>query len=120
MCVEHEAMELPDGSIAMKWATQTFNWEERRDDRYDLRPLFRSLELARRQRRCPVLFLISQQGRERREDLEELRPIAVENASFHLSVVEKSGHNMYMDSGPPKARQRRIWRPSPGPSGPFH
>ena len=68
----------------MKWATQTFNWEERRDDRYDLRPLFRSLDL-------PVLFLISQQGRERREDLEELRPIAVENASFHLSVV------MYME-----------------------
>ena len=81
---------MPDGSIAMKWATQTFNWEERRDDRYDLRPLFRSLDL-------PVLFLISQQGRERREDLEELRPIAVENASFHLSVVEKSGHNMYME-----------------------
>ena len=88
--VEHETMELPDGSIDMKWAIETFNWEERRDDRYDLRPLFRSLDL-------PVLFLISQRGRERREDLEELRPIAEKKASFHASVVAKSGHNMYME-----------------------
>ena len=85
--VNHETRELPDGSIDMKWASATFNWEDRRGDRYDLIPLLRSPAM-------PVLFLASQQ---RQASFDELRTMAAATPGLRMVIVNGSGHNMYME-----------------------
>lgn len=85
--VEHEAMELADGCIDMKWASDSFNWEERKDDRYDLRPVLRGLGL-------PTLFVASAA---RDHTFEELRPVIEATPGFQKLVVDNSDHNMYME-----------------------
>jgi pimeloyl-ACP methyl ester carboxylesterase len=85
--VEHESLELADGSVDMKWASESFNWEERKDDRYDLRPVLRSLGL-------PTLFIASAA---RDHTFEELRPVIDQTPGFQKLVVDNSDHNMYME-----------------------
>ena len=85
--VEHETMELPDGSIDIKWSSDTFNAEDRRGDYYDLKPVLRDLDL-------PVLFITSET---RRDHFEELRPLAAELPDFRLLTVKDTDHNMYME-----------------------
>jgi pimeloyl-ACP methyl ester carboxylesterase len=85
--VEHETLELPDGSIDMKWAAATFNPEDRLGDHYDLRPLFRDPVV-------PTLFVASQ---DRRPDFEGIVSIADETPDFHTLIMSESGHNMYME-----------------------
>ena len=86
--VEHEAWERPDGSIDMKWSPATVNLEERQQDKYDLRPMFRSF-------RVPLLFIA---GGERHPFLYEmLKPVIAETPDFHFVSVKGTGHNMYME-----------------------
>lgn len=85
--VQHEAMELADGSIDMKWAAASFNWEDRDGDHYDLKPVLRGLGL-------PMLFIASE---ERERLLGELRPVMAEAPDFRAVVVRGTSHNMYME-----------------------
>ena len=85
--VEHETIELPDGSIDIKWSSDTFNVEDRRDDHYDLRPRIRGMGL-------PVLFITSEN---RRHHFEELGPMADELPDFHVLTINGTDHNMYME-----------------------
>lgn len=85
--VEHEARELPDGSIDMKWASESFNWEDKDGDHVDLKPILRSLGL-------PILFIV---GEERQRSFEDVRPIAAETARFQMVTVRGTSHNMYME-----------------------
>ena len=85
--VAHEAMELPDGSLDMKWSPHTFDWEERDGDHYDLRGFLRDSGV-------PVLFVVSG---ERRRDFDGLSSIAHEAALFRMVTIDGTGHNMYME-----------------------
>ena len=85
--VDHEAVELSDGSIDMKWTSAILDWEQHRDDYHDLMPVFRNLEL-------PILFISSG---ERRADLDGLWPAFATIPDFHTSTVLNTGHNMYME-----------------------
>ncbi len=85
--VEHETLELPDGSIDMKWAGATFNPDDRLGDYYDLRLLFRKPVV-------PTLFVASQ---DRQTDFQGLVSVAEETTDFHTLIMRKSGHNMYME-----------------------
>jgi pimeloyl-ACP methyl ester carboxylesterase len=85
--VEHEARELPDGSIDMKWASETFNWEDKDGDHLDLKPILRSLGL-------PILFVV---GEERQRSFEDVRPIAADTAGFQMVVIRGTSHNMHME-----------------------
>ena len=85
--VEHETMELPDGSIDIKWSSDTFNSEDRRGDYHDLRTVLRDLDL-------PVLFITSEK---RRTYFQELEPLASELPEFQLLTVKDTDHNMYME-----------------------
>ncbi len=85
--VEHETMELPDGSIDMKWAQSSMAWEERDGDYVDLRPAFREMGL-------PMLYIVSA---ERKKGYPLLDELEAEIADFHVLVVNDTGHNMYME-----------------------
>ena len=85
--VEHEAMQLPDGKFDMKWAPDSMNWEERRGDYHDLKPIFRSLSL-------PMLYIMSEQ---RVSIFRDLPALAAELPNFHLTTIRRTGHNMYME-----------------------
>ena len=85
--VEHEALELPDGKIDMKWAPDSMNWEERRGDYHDLKPIFRNLSL-------PMLYIMSEQ---RVSIFRDLPALAAELPNFHLTTIRRTGHNMYME-----------------------
>ncbi len=85
--IKHEAMELPNGLIDMKWAAQTMRWAEREGDYFDLKPVFRALGI-------PMLFIVSG---ERAAQFRELEPLAAELPNLHIVRVERTGHNMYME-----------------------
>ncbi len=85
--VAHEARELPDGSVDMKWASTAFNWDDRRGDYFDLTPIFRGLGL-------PLLLIVSQ---ERQYSYTGLAPVLDGLERGCMVVIEKSGHNMYME-----------------------
>ena len=85
--VAHEAAELPDGSLDMKWSPHTFGWEERNGDHYDLRGFLRDSGV-------PVLFVVSG---DRRRDFDGLSSIADEAALFRMVTIDGTGHNMYME-----------------------
>ena len=85
--VNHESMQLPDGSVDMKWASAVLNLDELRSDNYDLTPIFRTLGV-------PMLFINSE---ERRHQFDGLKPVAAETPEFHMITVLRSDHNMYME-----------------------
>ena len=85
--VTHEALQLPDGSVDMKWASAALNWEELRSDHYDLKPVLRTLGV-------PTLFIT---GEERRHEFEGLRAIGADTPEFWMVTVLRSDHNMYME-----------------------
>lgn len=85
--VNHETMELPDGRIDMKWSSNSLNSEEGRGDYYDLRPIFRTSNL-------PILFIV---GEQRAETFRDLQALSADIPSFHLTTVQRTGHNMYME-----------------------
>ena len=91
--VEHETMELPDGSIDIKWSSDTFNSEDRRGDYHDLRTVLRDMDL-------PVLFITSEK---RRTYFQELEPLASELPEF--STADGEGHRPQHVHG--AARRRR-------------
>ena len=80
-------MELPDGSIDMKWSSQTMAWEEREGDYFDLRPGFR-------EHGFPILFIVSS---ERVKGYTVIDPLVKELPGVQKVVIENSGHNMYME-----------------------
>ena len=94
--VNHEALQLPDGSVDMKWASAALNWDELQSDHYDLTPVLRTLGL-------PTLFITSE---ERRHQFDSLKPVAAETPEFHMVTVLRSDHNMYMER--PDAVARAI------------
>ena len=85
--VEHETMDLPDGSIDMKWAQASMAWTERDGDYVDLRPAFRELG-------APMLYIVSVERKKGYPILDELE---AEIADFHVLAVNDTGHNMYME-----------------------
>ena len=85
--VEHETMELPNGTLTMKWSPDTGNEEDRLGDHYDLNPVLRDLDL-------PVLFITSER---RRGYFKELVPMTDELTDFHLLTINGTDHNMYME-----------------------
>ena len=85
--VEHETVELPDGSIDMKWAQASMAWEERDGDYVDLRPAFREMG-------APMLYVVSV---ERKKGYPMLDELEAEIADFHVLAVDDTGHNMYME-----------------------
>ncbi len=85
--VAHEARELPDGSVDMKWASSAFNWEDRRGDYFDLTPILRELGL-------PLLLVV---GQERQHSYTGLASVLGSLERGCMVVIEKSGHNMYME-----------------------
>ena len=93
---ELETMELPDGSIDIKWAAAAMSWKEREGDYVDLRPTFRALGV-------PMLFIASG---DRRSTFEELDSLVAEIPDFDAVTVEETGHNMYMER--PDAVSRAI------------
>lgn len=97
--VKHEAMELPDGSIDMKWSSQTMAWEEREGDYFDLRPGFRANGF-------PILFIVSS---ERVEGYTVIDPLIEELPGAQKVVIENSGHNMYMERPDAVAHAIRVF-----------
>ena len=85
--VDHEARELPDGSIDMKWTSAILDWDQHCDDFLDLMPVFRDLKL-------PILFLASG---ERRHTMDGLWPAFGTIPDFQAATVLRAGHNMYME-----------------------
>ena len=96
--VDHEATELPNGQLDMKWSDAAMDWRERQGDYVDLRPALRRLGI-------PILFILSE-DRQNQQDFVELRQIAEQVPDFNLLTVRDSGHNMYMDQ--PAAVSRAI------------
>ena len=94
--VAHEGVELPDGSIDMKWSPHSFNWAERDGDYHDLKPFLRDSGV-------PILFITSEA---RRGNFEYLIAIATEASDFELLVINGTDHNMYMER--PDAVSRAI------------
>ncbi len=94
--VAHEAVELPDGSIDMKWSPHSFNRAERDGDYHDLRPFLRDSGM-------PILFMTSET---RLGSFEDLSAIAAKASDFELLVINGAGHNMYMER--PEAVSRAI------------
>ena len=85
--VAHEAMELPDGRLDMKWSADSMKWSEREGDYLDLKPIFRRLDM-------PILF-ISSEGRA--DGFVELDPVMAELPDFSMLKIRDSDHNMYMN-----------------------
>ncbi|MCH9010386.1 MAG: alpha/beta hydrolase [Chloroflexi bacterium] len=85
--VEHEAYEMDDGKLDMKWSIDSMNWEERDGEYYELVPIFESLGL-------PILFMCSSR---RRNQFRDLDPLAGANSNFDIVTIEDSDHNMYME-----------------------
>ncbi len=85
--VEFETMELPDGSIDMKWAQVSMAWEERDGDYVDLRPAFREMGM-------PMLYIVSVERKKGYPILDELE---AEIPEFHVLAVNDTSHNMYME-----------------------
>ena len=85
--VAHEAMELPDGRLDMKWSTDSMKWSERDGDYIDLKPIFLRLNM-------PILF-ISSEGRA--DSFVELEPVMAELSDFHMVRIRDTEHNMYMN-----------------------
>ena len=85
--VAHEAYELPDGRLDMKWASASMSWREREGDYPDLRPTLRALGK-------PTLFIVSDS---RADSFGETAEIARETADFEMLTIADSAHNMYMD-----------------------
>ena len=85
--VNHEALELPDGTIDMKWAAATLDWVHRNGDYHDLKLVLRRLGL-------PTLFVMSE---ERQGNFDDLKGIAAKTPNLHMLTVKKTDHNMYME-----------------------
>ena len=85
--VAHEAMELPDGRLDMKWSADSMKWSEREGDYLDLKPIFRRLNM-------PILF-ISSEGRA--DGFVDLNPVMAELPDFYMLKIRDSEHNMYMN-----------------------
>jgi pimeloyl-ACP methyl ester carboxylesterase len=96
--VDHEALELPDGTLDMKWSDASVNWAEREGDYLDLKPVFSRLDL-------PILFIMSD-DRQNQQSFRGMRTIAERVPDFNLLTVNDSGHNMYMER--PDAVSRAI------------
>ncbi|MDA1347486.1 MAG: alpha/beta hydrolase [Chloroflexi bacterium] len=85
--VQHETMEMPDGTVEMKWSTSTFNVEDGPGNRYDLRPVFRDMNI-------PGLFVL---GEENAGYYADLARIASDRPGLRSVTVSGAGHNMYME-----------------------
>jgi pimeloyl-ACP methyl ester carboxylesterase len=85
--VNHEAWERPDGLIDMKWSPESMNHNEAHREQSDLKPVLRALDL-------PMLFIVSGL---REANFRDVAPIASETPNFHLTTVEDTDHNMYME-----------------------
>jgi pimeloyl-ACP methyl ester carboxylesterase len=85
--VLHEAMEIEDGSIVMKWAMQSLDISDGTDGPYDLRPMFKGLKM-------PVSFIF---GEETASNYADLSSIATERPDFSSVTVTRAGHNMYRE-----------------------
>ena len=85
--VNHEALQLPDGSVDMKWATAALKWDEHQSDYHDLTPVLRTLGL-------PTLFITSEKRRHR---FDGLKHVAAETLDFLMITVRRTDHNMYME-----------------------
>ena len=96
--VDHEATELPNGQLDMKWSDAAMDSRERQGDYVDLKPAFRRLGI-------PILFILSD-DRQHQQGFIGLRPIAEQVPGFNLLTVNDSGHNMYMER--PDAVSRAI------------
>jgi pimeloyl-ACP methyl ester carboxylesterase len=85
--VNHEATELPDGRIDMKWSIETMNWNERKNDYFDLKPVLRKLGI-------PIAIITSS---ERAGNYEAVKTFTSELDDFQIVTIENTGHNMYME-----------------------
>ena len=85
--VAHEAFELPDGRLDMKWANASMDWKEREGDYHDIRPTLRTLGK-------PIQFIVSDS---RADSFQDVVEIAEETADFSMITIPDSAHNMYMD-----------------------
>jgi pimeloyl-ACP methyl ester carboxylesterase len=85
--VQHEAMELPDGRIDMKWTHRMMAWAEREGDYFDLRPFIETFGK-------PLLLITSS---EREAQFEAFRELIERAPRAHLMTIENTGHNMYME-----------------------
>jgi pimeloyl-ACP methyl ester carboxylesterase len=85
--VQHEAMELPDGRIDMKWTHRMMAWAEREGDYFDLRPFIETFGK-------PLLVITSS---EREAQFERFRSLIESAPDARMLVVENTGHNMYME-----------------------
>ena len=95
--VEHEAMDLADGTVDMKWATAMMDWREREGDDLDLRPVLSGLDL-------PILFIVSEQRRHVFDGVHVLGEKKL--PEFRMLTVARTEHNMYMER--PDAVSRAI------------
>ncbi|MDP7534918.1 MAG: alpha/beta hydrolase [SAR202 cluster bacterium] len=87
--VAHEAMELPDGSLDMKWATASMDWGEREGDYVDLNPILWRLGI-------PIMFIMSDERRHERP-FSGLDRMSQELPAFNVITINDSSHNMYMN-----------------------
>lgn len=94
--VAHESIELPDGTLDMKWSPDSMKWSERKGDYLDLKPVFRRLDI-------PILFISSE---ERANGFVELDPVMAELPDFSMLKIRDTQHNIYMNR--PDAVSRAI------------
>ncbi len=85
--VAHEAFELPDGRLDMKWANASMDWKEREGDYHDIRPILSTLGK-------PIQFIVSDS---RADSFQDVAKIAEETSDFSMLTIPDSAHNMYMD-----------------------
>ena len=85
--VNHETYFNEEGRLDMKWASPTVSWKERKNDYLDLLPVLEFLA-------CPTLFISSSQ---RKNTFSKASEISVKRNHFSFSVINDTGHNMYME-----------------------
>ena len=84
----HEVRVVDGGQVESLWAPQTFNFDERKDDLYDLHETLPGCSV-------PTCFLMSA-GRDEKS-IDVLRRVSTEMQDASISLFEGVGHNIYME-----------------------
>jgi len=86
--VRNELVAHPSGQVEAKWAPQSFNYEERASDAYDLFPDLPRLKV-------PVLLMLAKDHTP--EEFARAEAAFRQMPRGHLAVFANAGHNIYME-----------------------
>jgi pimeloyl-ACP methyl ester carboxylesterase len=83
----HESYQREDGLFDMKWSPNSFNWPDRDEDYFDLKPIFDRLGI-------PILSISSTNHKSKFPNQHMVQDGVL---GLHKLTIENSDHNMYME-----------------------